>query len=188
MNTEALPQHYRDTIRSLLRFAIAMVVVALVVGISFQESARKLPFEKAPPGLHIESILQLALVHGHVFMMAVLIPIAMAGLLVLARKAGGAEIGPRPLAWLVRGYLPSAVASVGLMLFKGYWFLLHVRWGEQDLAVVDAAFLGGPGPLRYGLYGLVHALMGLTLCLFLYEAWRSLGRRATEAATARAAG
>lgn len=187
MNND-LPLHYRNAIRALLRFAIAMVVVALLVGISFQESARKLPFDKAPPGLHIEAIVQLALVHGHVFMMAVLIPIAMAGLLVLARRVGGAEIGPRPLAWLVRGYLPSAVAAIALMLFKGYWFLLHVRWGVHDLAAVDAAFLGGPGPLRYGLYGLVHSLMGLTLCLFLYEAWRSMGRRAAEAGTAPAAG
>ena len=46
--------------------------------------------------------------HGHIFTIGVLLPLALAGALLMARRAGGREIGQRSLHWLVRGYLPAA--------------------------------------------------------------------------------
>lgn len=179
VTTTALPAHYRRAILAVIRYAIVLGLVGLLVGIAFQESARKLPFAKAGAGLHVEAILTLALVHGHVFVMAVILPLVLAAALVLARQAGAGEVGPRGLAWLVRGYLPFAAATCALQLVKGYHVLLAVRGGATDLAAVDAAFLGGlHTPLRIAVYGLVHTGMGVTLGVFLVALWRSLRARA----------
>ncbi|MEZ4387039.1 MAG: hypothetical protein R3D98_05595 [Candidatus Krumholzibacteriia bacterium] len=168
---------YNRTIRTLLRFAIVMAVIGLLVGVSYQESAKKLPFADAPAGVHLESVIHLALLHGHVFVMAVLMPIALAGALVLGRLVGGAEVSARGLRWLTRGYLPLAAASLALQLYKGYHVLLMARAGERDFVVIDAAFMGGSHVLRYGLYAVVHTAMGVSLGVFLVLLWRSLGRR-----------
>jgi hypothetical protein len=176
MSHDDIPASYRLTIRTLLRYSIVMAFVGLLVGVAFQESAKKLPFDVAPAGIHIESILQLALVHGHVFTIGVLLPLAMAGALLLARHAGGDAVGSRGLAWLIRGYLPFAASSLALHLYKGYHFLLLTRAGERDFAVIDAAFMGGSHLLRYVVYGVIHTGMGVTLGVFLVALWRSLGR------------
>ncbi|HPF70135.1 MAG TPA: hypothetical protein PLQ13_05640 [Candidatus Krumholzibacteria bacterium] len=173
----ALPAHYRRTLFALLRYAIAMAFFGLLVGIAFQESATKLPFAKAGAGLHIESIFSLSLVHGHVFMMGVVMPLVLGGALLMAHKAGGREVGPVGLAWLVRGYLPFATLSVLLQLVKGYHVLLAVRGGQTDLAVVDAAFLGGSHALRAAVYGIAHTGMAVALGVFLVALWKSLRPR-----------
>jgi hypothetical protein len=177
MTQSDLSADYRRALRTLLRYAIVMAFVGLLIGISYQESAKKLPYTAAPAGIHLESVIQLALVHGHVFTMGVLLPLALAGALLLARKAGGGEVSARGLAWLVRGYLPFAAASLALHLYKGYHVLLMARAGERDFAVIDHAFLGGSHVLRYGIYALVHTGMGVCLGAFLVLLWRSLGRR-----------
>ncbi len=172
----SLPPAYPRTLRLLLRYAIGMAVFGLLIGIAFQESAHKLPFSAAPAGLHLEAVLPLALVHGHVFVLGVLMPLALAGALVLGLKAGGRPVGPRALAWLTRGFLPFAALTILLQLFKGYFILLAVRHGQHDMAAVDAAFLGGSAAVRYAVYAVIHTGMGVTLGVFLVGLWRSLGR------------
>ena len=171
-----VPDHYRRAVHTLLRFAVGATLIGLLSGVAFQESAKKLSYAEAAPGLRLEAILSLALVHGHVFVSGVLIPIAMAGALFLARKAGGTELAPRTLAWLTRGYLPSVTGTLLLMLYKGYHVLLSVRFGETDLAVVDAKFFGGAVALRHAVYGVTHVAMALSLGVFAVGLWRSLRR------------
>lgn len=180
MHPNELPPTYRSAVRILLRYAIIMAFFGLLVGIAFQESAKKLPFSAAPAGIHIEAILQLALVHGHVFTLGVLLPLGLATALVLARRVGGRDLGPRALAFLLRGYLPFAAASLLLQLYKGYHFLLAARAGERDFAVIDEAFLGGSHVVRYAVYAVVHTGMGVTLGAFLVALWRSLGKRGMD--------
>jgi len=174
--TEDLSATYRGALRALLRYAIVMAVVGLLTGLSFQESAKKLPLASAGAGLHLEATIGLALVHGHVFTVGVLLPLALAGALLMARRAGGREVGGRALAWLVRGYLPAAAVTVALQLVKGYHVLLAVRGGNTDLAAIDHAFLGGNELLRYALFGLSHTVLGVCLTVFLVALWRSLPR------------
>jgi hypothetical protein len=168
------PHVYARTLRTLLRYAIAMAIFGILIGIAYQESAQKLSYTAAPGALHLAAVLPLALVHGHVFTLGVLLPLALAGALVLGLKAGGRPVGPRALAWLKWGFLPFAAATVALQLFKGYFVLLAVRHGQQDLAAVDASFLAGSHTLRYALYAVVHSGMGITLGVFLVALWRSL--------------
>jgi hypothetical protein len=186
MNTTSLPapQNYRDATRTLLRFAIVMAIVGLLSGIAYQESAKKLPFDGLDPGLRIQATIHLALVHGHIFLTSMLLPIALAGMLFLAVKTGGRPLGTRSLRLLTRGFLPFTAATVVFMLVKGYHFLLQVRGGARDLAAVDAAFLGGSTAARYAVYGFVHAGMGITLGIFLVILWRSLKRDTGDSAGA----
>ena len=173
---DLLPVHYTSALRTLVRFASAAAILGLLSGVLFQESAKRLQHAEAPAGLHLEAVLSLALVHGHVLVSATLIPIAMAGALVLARRAGGAELSRRSVAWLTRGYLPCVTLAVLLMLYKGYHVLLSVRFGESDLDAIDAAYFGGVTALRHAVYGVVHVGMALGLGLFAVALWRSLAR------------
>ena len=154
-----------------------MVIVGLLSGILFQESSKKLPHGTVDPGLRLEAVIHLALVHGHVFVTAVLMPLAMAGALVLARQLGGRDVSGKALGWLTRGYVPLTAATVALMLYKGYHLLLHVRGGATDLAMVDEAFFGGATMVRHLVYGAAHAGMGISLGVFVIALWRSLKPR-----------
>lgn len=174
MTPADLPDSYRRTLRILLRYAIVMAIVGLLIGVSYQESSKKLTLADTAAGFHLEAVIHLALVHGHVFTIGVLLPLAMAGALLIARRAGGGEVSGRGLAWLVRGFLPLAAASLALQFYKGYHILLMARAGERDLAVIDHAFMGGVHVLRYGIYAVVHTGMGVSLGVFLVLLWRSL--------------
>lgn len=174
--SDPTPAHYREALRTLLRYSVVMTIVGLLSGVLFQESSKKLDYAEIAPGARLEAVLSLALVHGHVFLVGVLIPIAMGGALLLARKAGGAELSPTPLRWLTRGYLPFVTLAVLLMLYKGYHTLLSVRFGARDFDAIDANYFGGLTWLRHGVYGLSHIAMALSLGVFVVALWRSLKR------------
>jgi len=171
------PAHYRSAIRTLLRFAAAMALFGLLCGVLFQESSKQLEYAEAPGGLRLEAVLSLALVHGHVLVSATLLPIAMAAALMLALRAGGAEITSRSLAWLTRGYLPCVTVAVLLMLYKGYHVLLSVRFGATDLDLVDERYFGGLKALRHGVYAVSHIGMAVGLGVFCVALWRSLAAK-----------
>lgn len=180
MLNDPLPEDHRRAVRTLLRFAAAMTIVALLSGVLFQESAKKLALGDVEPGLHVKATLRLALLHGHVFVSAVLVPIACAGALVLGRGIGGAAVGPVPLAFLLRGYLGSTLLMLALMLVKSYQLLLAVRAGGRDLAAIDARFFFGREVVRHVVYGAVHVGMAVGLGVFAVALFRSLKRLRTD--------
>jgi len=175
MSNNDLPHHYRAALRTLVRFACVMTIVGLLSGVLFQESAKKLTPEVVGAGLHTKATLRLALIHGHVLVSAVLIPIACAAALLIARRIGGAELGTKPLAWLTRGYLPLISVSLAMMLVKAYHVLLAFRGGDTDLAAIDGRYFFGQALLRHSVYGTVHFGMALGLGVFVVALWRSLG-------------
>ena len=165
-----LPDHYRSTTRTLLRFAIVMLALGLLSGVAFQESSKKLDYAEIAAGARLEAVLSLALVHGHMLVTGVLMPIALAAALDLARRSGGSELSPRTLRWLTWGYVP----FTALMLYKGYHTLLSVRFGARDFDAIDAAYFGGLVPLRHAVYGLTHVGMAVSLGVVGVALWRSL--------------
>lgn len=176
-----LPEHYGPCIRTLLRFACAMMMFGLLSGVLFQESSKKVTHADAPNGLHWEATYSLAFVHGHAFLIGVLIPVCVAGMLLLAQRVGGRSLSGRSLGWLRRAYLPGAAVAVLLMLYKGYHVLLHLRMTEvRDLDEIDAKLFGGIKALRHGVYGLSHVAMAVGLGVFAVAMWRSLGRGASD--------
>ena len=174
------PRHYTTAIRTLLRYALVLMVVGLLSGVAYQESSKKVSLAPGPGGLRFwEITLHLALVHGHVMVTGVLLPVAMAGMLHMARAYGGSEVSPRALRWAVGTYLPCVTVTVSLMLYKGYHVLLSVRAGESDMVQIDAALFGGSTVLRHGLYGISHVGMAFGLLVFAWSLWRSLKVRPT---------
>jgi hypothetical protein len=174
----SLPEHYKPFCRTHLRFALIMIAVALLAGISFQESGRKVLVSQAvPAGAHLEFILALALVHGHVFLVGVLLPLAFTWMLRLSLDLGTAALPERTLAWTSGLYIPGAVLTIILMLLKGYHLVLGVRHGALDFAALNGRFLFSSHVLRVGAYGLAHGLMGLGLAILVFALWRSLPAR-----------
>ncbi len=171
---------YADTLRTLVRFAIAMALLGILVGIAYQESAQKLTYETTGAGLRLAAVLPLALVHGHIFAMGVLLPLSLGCAMELSLKAGGKLVGRIALTSLRRVFLPFVCASVALQMFKGYFVLLAVRNGQQDLAAVDASFLAGSHTLRFALYAIIHSGVGISLSVFLLALWRSMGMRTVK--------
>ena len=146
-----IPSHYRSIFRLYLRFAVVMMFVALLTGILFQESAKKTPYSGfLPPGLHLETIWHLALLHGHVFLLGVLIPLGVTWMLYLGLALGYPPIGPKPLRAGAWHYLPAAAIVVALMVYKGYHFQLGVRHHNLDFQSLNASlFMGIMGCVRW---------------------------------------
>ena len=67
--------------------------------------------------MHLEAIFDLALVHGHIFLIGALIPLAVTWLLMLALLMGALPF--LPSAWGAALYGPGAIAAVLLMIYKG---------------------------------------------------------------------
>lgn len=173
-----LPDSYRRFFRIHLRFALIMIGMGLLTGILFQESGKKVHLTEAVPvGAHLEYLLGLALVHGHTFLIGVLIPMALTWILQLTLTLGCQPVSPRVLKATTAIYLPSASVVVGLMLLKGYHFVLGARHGET-FAQLSGTFLGANPALRAAVYGLTHTALALGLGIFAVGVWRSLGRDA----------
>ena len=170
-----LPDHYRALYRTWLRFAIVMMLFGLLAGLSFEESAKHAPVSAAlPAGAHLEATLPLALVHGHAFLIGAVLPLALLFMLHLGLTMGFHPLGARTLRWATWLYLPGSALSVALMLYKGYHWVLGVRFGHTDFAAWNAAFFGGNAALRAALYGLAHSAMSLGLGILAIAFWRSM--------------
>jgi hypothetical protein len=173
----SLPEHYRHFFRTQLRFALIMIAVALLTGICFQESAKKVTISQAVPvGAHLEYILGLALVHGHTFVLGVLMPLALSWVLFLGLSMGLPALSALTLRASSALYLPGVVVVVLLMLVKSYHFVLGVRHGGTDFSAINDSFMGANHTLRAGLYGLSHAAMAAGLAIFAVGFWRAMNQ------------
>ncbi len=180
-----IPKHYQSLFIRFIRFACGMTIFALLSGILFQESTKKIPFSATyPPGIHLESTYHLALVHGHAFLIGVLIPLAVIGMLYFGLLLGGKTVSKNQTEWGSWLYLPSAFLSIMLMIYKGYHYVLSVRMGQLDFVQIDHSFFGGSHLLRQIVYGLSHTSMSIGLGILVIAIWRSLsGLKFTETKT-----
>lgn len=171
------PDYYPKFYRIYLRFSMVMMIVALLMGILFQESSKKAPITAAlPAGAHLESIISLALVHGHAFLIGVLIPLAITWMLYLIASMGGRPVSEKTLKIGTSLYLPGSLMAIILMLYKGYHFLLGVRSGQMDFNVLNESFFMGSHALRAAAYGLTHTAMAVGLGIIVFSLWGSLSK------------
>jgi hypothetical protein len=176
-----IPAHYRKFYHLYIKFSIVMMIVALLMGITFQESAKKAPVSAVlPAGAHLEAILNLALVHGHVFLIGALLPLALTWLLSLTHSLGHAPVSEKALKVGSALYLPGSVLAVVLMLYKGYHYVLGVRSGQTDFQALQESFFFGNHALRAAAYGLTHTAMAVGLGIIIISVWKTLKTQTAE--------
>lgn len=174
-----IPGHYRKFYHLYMRFTMVMTIVALLLGIVFQESSKKAPISDVlPAGAHLEAIITLALVHGHAFLIGVLIPLALTWLLYLGLSLGHPPVSSKSLKIGTTLYLPGSVLAIILMLYKGYHYLLGVRSGNLDFQVLQESFFMGSHALRAAAYGLTHTAMAVGLGIMVISLWKTLKKQA----------
>ena len=174
-----IPEHYRALYRSWLRFAIVMMMIGLLSGLAFEESAKRAPVsDLLPAGKHLEAILPLALLHGHAFLLGAVLPLTLVFMLHLGLTMGFRPLGPKTLKAATWLYLPGSALSIALMLYKGYHWVLGVRFGHTDFVAWNAAFFGGNPALRAATYGIAHTAMAVGMAILAIAFWRSMGKQA----------
>lgn len=177
-----LPDHYRRFYASFVKFACWMIFVALIAGILFQESTRKVTFDAVAAGTHWEAVYHLAFVHGHVFLIGVLIPLAVLGLMQVSLLLDAKTLTQNVLNWGGRLYTWGAGLTVALMLYKGYHYVLSVRMGQLDFVAIDHSFFGGQEIIRHIVYGVSHTAMSIGLIVLAIAILRSLPKLLTTKA------
>lgn len=172
-----LPVHYQSIFKYYLRYSVIMTIFALLMGIVYQESSKKAPISEAlPAGAHLEAVVSLALVHGHAFMIGVLIPMAVTWMLSLGIWMGLPPLSRNSLRLGTLLYLPSSALAVGLMIYKGYHYVLGVRSGYFDLDLLEKSFFAGNHAIRAMSYGLTHTLMAVGLGIIVVQFWKTLSK------------
>jgi hypothetical protein len=172
-----LPTHYQTTFRTVLRFAVVFIILGLLTGVLYQESSKKLPEGSLPFELVFQGNYSLSLIHGHTFLIGVLIPVGVAFMLTLGLVLGAVPIGPKALKWGYGLYLPNAAVAVGLLIYKAYHTQISVRLGQTDLQAVNHAMFGGIEAIRHAAYGLSHTLMAVGLITLAVALWKSLSKK-----------
>ncbi len=182
-----IPEYYRKINHLYIKFSIVMMIIGLLAGITFQESSKKEPISMMlPAGVHLESIINLALVHGHIFLIGALVPLALTWLLWLSLSMGHKPVAEKSLKVGTAHYLIGAALAVLLMLYKGYYVVLSVRHGLETSQVLDGNFYAnlnegfffGNHILRAATYGIVHTVMSVGLIIIVTGVWKSLKTQA----------
>lgn len=171
-----LTEHYRRFFRAMLRFAVLMLVVGGLMGLVYQEMSKSLTYLELEPGLRIEGLQRLAILHGHSFLIGTLMPIVWLAMLYFSLLLGAAPITPRGLKWIYWTYVPSAVSVIALILYKGTHFILELRDGNRDFVAINQGVFGGNKLLRGLAYGGSHTLATISLGIFAVYVWRALSR------------
>jgi len=169
-----VPQHYRSFSRTFLRFAIIMLVFGGLAGVLFQEMTKHMSYADYPPGLRLEGVYHLALLHGHSFLIGAVMPIAWVVALKIGLELGGKPVTQRALAWIKWSYLVGAVSVLGLITYKGIHFVLCLQDGTRDFAQIQESLFGGNHLMRGLAYGLSHTVATASLIVFGWILWRSL--------------
>jgi hypothetical protein len=171
----ALPRHYQTTIMVFIRFVLVMLVVALVMGILYAESAKKVPMAAFGVDVSFHANYFLSLLHGHTFMFGVFIPLAVIALLVIPVVCLHTQpLTAGRLKWVTGLYILNAIWSLGLLVYKAYATQLAVRGGNLNMVDVDHLLFGANHTLRVVIYALPHTLFAAGLVILVGGLWRSL--------------
>lgn len=175
-----IPEAYRNFYTKFLKFSFLMTILALLMGILYQESSKKLPIsEMLPAGAHWEASIHLALTHGHLFLIGVLIPIAACTMVLFSQILGARPLSDNVLLWCRRIYVVSASFAMVLMVYKGYHYNIMMRQGNYDFIHVNEMLFGGNHVIRAIAYGLTHTLMVGALYTLVVKIWRRLPKVTT---------
>lgn len=173
-----IPDHYRPFYRLFLRFAILMLIFGGLAGILFQEMTKGLDYGTegvaVPPGVRLETIYHLALLHGHGFLIGAIMPICWITAMQTALGLGGAPLSRKALAWVKWTYLPGALSVLALIAYKGVVYVNKVKAGERDFEAIHESLFGGNHLARGLAYGISHTVATIGLIIFGRVLWVGL--------------
>ena len=174
--TSEIPEHYRPFYRLFLRFAMLMLVFGGIAGILFQEMTKSMSYDDVGPGVRLEAVYHLALLHGHGFLIGAVMPIVWIAALQMALALGAPPLSKKALAWIKWTYLPGAISVLALIAYKGVVYVDRVKAGERDFAAIHASLFDGNKLARGLAYGLSHTVATIGLGIFGWAVWRSLSK------------
>lgn len=155
-----MDQAVASFVRRNLLISLVSLPIVLLAGVFARELTR-FTAPNLPPDALQEATLIVLLGHGHAFVLLCLVPALFAG----AAAFSASVLSGGPLRWLSLSttlYLAGALATVALILYKGYFHM--VLPGEHgSINPGDQALFGGPGVLRAFVYGASHLMMGVGL-------------------------
>ncbi len=146
---------YKSTLRVLVLTACVGVFIGIFAGLLTTEIRLTIPYSKIPPGMHLEAVLHLEILHGHIITVLAILPITMAGMLTFARMAGGSEIASKFLPRFAMLYLIGAWLSMAIMATRAFQVAYLAKNGATDFDAIDEKVLFS-APLRTFVYICAH--------------------------------
>jgi hypothetical protein len=133
-----------------------------------------------PPGLHWEAGVKLKLSHGHVILIAGVLPLCFAICIFLIHACGGRPTDPgmmRAAFWL---YAVGAVGATGIMVYRGaasfYAIQPAVEAGTLSFAGIQSTLFGGSKAIKGAAYGISHTLLAVGCGILIHQIWRGVGK------------
>lgn len=199
MNAVQLPPHHLLAIRRLVRFAVAFMVLGMLLGILSTEYNRRLRYTpgyadaprmaepgpdgkpprhavEVPPGMLWEAGYDLRILHGHFILIGGVIPLCLAAMLYLLPACGARPTSPGLLQTGLILYLIGAVAALSLIFYKGLFSITAVIGGQFDLAAVQASMFGGSRLVRALAHAVSHTVLAAGLGVIGFGLWRAAGQ------------
>lgn len=148
---EKYPVLAQKLFRKQIIFAAIMSVTALLMGLTYREVSRVF-FKKLTMEQQLVYGHDMSLVHGHTFLLGVVIPLVLAGFTLIV-LSGLTEKRLKNMNVRFTAYMVAASVALALMLYKG---LAFVMGAGLPLETIDAGLFWGNRVLRGILFGLSH--------------------------------
>lgn len=162
-----MDQELKSLLVRIIRFAIIMLIVALIVGLFYREYSRKFLF-KYPINTQTSVGFHLSLAHGHTVLLGTIIPFFLAFLIFMLKGFDQANEMFMTLKKVFGFYILGSVASLFLLYYKGSAIIyLFQKSPELSLKAIDNSLFFGNELLRLLLYSLSHTIFGVSLVYFL---------------------
>lgn len=199
MNAVQLPPHVLLAIRRLVRFAVAFMVLGMLLGILSTEFNRQLRYTpgyndaprraaaagadgkpprhavEIPPGMMWEAGYDLRILHGHFLLIGGVIPLCIAAMLYVLPACGARPPSPGLLNAGLILYLVGAVAALCLIFYKGLFTMTSVIGGQFDLDEIQRTMFGGSRLIRALAHALSHTVLASGLGVLGFSLWGAAG-------------
>ena len=159
--------HYKTFITRTIKLAMTCMVLTTGAGLLSRELTHTVADDLShlPPGTRWGFLYPFALLHGHVFLTGVALPLALSGSLVLARMAGGTLVSSSTLHWGWTSLSFGVISSLLLLLAKSQMLLNSIHscanHPPADCDPYALSVSNWVSPLRPILYATAHGSLAV---------------------------
>ncbi len=155
--------------KKLIKLGLANILLALAAGVYFRELTKYF-LKNTVGGSSLVLEQDIMLLHGHAFILLVLLPIAFGVLGFLFLDSS------REKTFKIASsvYLVGAYGAWLLMAYKGTMYVVEGAKGK-DIVSVNASLM--PVGLRESLYGTIHLILAIGALWLAYILWQMVSRK-----------